>query len=117
MVFIESRAFVTTSAIVVPACIFLAFFGLDALLTRGHITFTQADSLRSLLFFPIALFLLPIVVSSVIHMFRYRRIGWLLSLLVFSVFAMYAYGFWLTGGSGEKEAVAGSFEGPERAVR
>jgi len=64
--------------------------------SNGHLTFSQANDLNALLFFPIALFLPPIVVSSVIHMFKNRRTGWLLSILIFNVFAMYAYGFWIT---------------------
>ena len=95
MVFIESRAFVKTSAIVVPVCI-VAFFVLDSFLARGHVSFTQANNLNGLLFVPIALFLPPIFVSSLIHMFKNRRTRWLLSILFFNVFAMYAYGFWLT---------------------
>ena len=104
MIFIESRTFVKTSAIAVPACI-IAFFVLDSFAARGHIAFSRASDLNVLLFFPIALLLPPIVVSSIIHIFKNRRTGWLLSILLFNVFAMYAYGFWVTSANRKTKEV------------
>lgn len=109
MIFIESRVFVKSSAIAVPVCI-IAFFVLDSFVSRGQISFAQANYLNVLLFFCVALFLPPIMASSVTHMFKNGRTGWLLSILVFNVFAMYAYGFWITSAKQKISEIEGTKE-------
>ena len=55
----------------------------------------QNEALGLWMMIIIAATVLPTISSALSHMIKYKRYGWLCSILFLNIFAFYAYGYWI----------------------